>query len=104
MLRKFKWYKGLARRRCPVLSGLFRHPKLTVNQPSYDFEGSSPSSPTNDFNTLRANNLNRRQTDIGVFKLLKTSKPTAEIYRSPSTVPRELGRISPAFPVGRVRR
>jgi hypothetical protein len=26
--------------------------KLTVNQPSYDFEGSSPSSPTNLFNDL----------------------------------------------------
>ena len=26
---------------------LFWYPKLTVNQPSYDFEGSSPSSPTN---------------------------------------------------------
>jgi hypothetical protein len=29
------------------LSGLVRPEKLTVNQPSYDFEGSSPSSPTN---------------------------------------------------------
>jgi hypothetical protein len=26
--------------------------KMTVNQPSYDFEGSSPSSPTNLFNNL----------------------------------------------------
>jgi hypothetical protein len=33
--------------------------ELTVNQPSYDFEGSSPSSPTNLFNDLRSRLVNR---------------------------------------------
>jgi hypothetical protein len=32
--------------RCPDVSGGVTPSGLTVNQPSYDFEGSSPSSPT----------------------------------------------------------
>jgi hypothetical protein len=32
--------------RCPDVSGGVTPSRLTVNQPSYDFEGSSPSSPT----------------------------------------------------------
>jgi hypothetical protein len=43
------------------------------------------------------NDFNWRQTDIGVLMLLKTSKLMTE-YAA------RLGRITPAFPVGRVRR
>jgi hypothetical protein len=48
--------------------------------------------------------FNRRQTDAGVLMLFKTSKLMAELCRSPSAALGKLGRITPAFPVGRVRR
>ena len=49
------------------------------------------------------NDFNRRQTDTGVLMLLKT-KLLAEYAARRLRLLGELGRITPAFPLGRVRR
>jgi hypothetical protein len=43
--KEYKKNEGLIHDFCLELSGLDRPLVPTVNQPSYDFEGSSPSSP-----------------------------------------------------------
>jgi hypothetical protein len=52
---------------------------------------------------IEMNDFNRRQTDTGVLMLLKT-KLLAEYAARRLRLLGELGRITPAFPLGRVRR
>jgi hypothetical protein len=51
---------------CPDLSLSVGISKLTVNQPPHGFEGSSPSSPTNNFNMLAPKSRipNRKKTQF----------------------------------------
>jgi len=51
-LADLQGFREFLERRAADLSDCDRVSELTVNQPSYDFEGSSPSSPTNLFNGL----------------------------------------------------
>jgi hypothetical protein len=55
--------RGVPTPHCTDLSGCVTPPGLTVNQPSSDFEGSSPSSPTN---PLRVPRLRRNQASSAI--------------------------------------
>jgi hypothetical protein len=49
---------------------------------------------------IEVNDFDRRQTDT----VVEDEQTNGRICRSPSAALGELGRITPAFPVGRVRR
>jgi hypothetical protein len=60
--------------RCPDVSGGVAPSSLTVNQPSYDFEGSSPSSPTS-LRLLRKLRLGKPYRSEGCRGVAQRAKP-----------------------------
>ncbi len=60
--------------RCPDVSGGVSPSGLTVNQPSYDFEGSSPSSPTS-LRSLRELRLGKPHRSEGCRGVARRAKP-----------------------------